>query len=124
MTARVAIASSPFLVIAMLLLPCSMASAEVNGACLSDAKAQCPGVEAGGGKIRECLKTHFKDLSEPCQTVILKAVTVAACAGDVKQQCAGMSPGEGRIEACMKDHFADISDACAVALVNAVAGED
>jgi Cysteine rich repeat len=56
----------------MLLLPCSMASAEVTGACLNDAKAQCPGVQPGGGKIRDCLKTHFKDLSDACQTVMLK----------------------------------------------------
>ena len=61
------ITKSSFLVIAMLLLPSSMASAEVTGACLTDAKAKCPGVEAGGGKIGECLKTHFKDLSDPCQ---------------------------------------------------------
>ena len=124
MTARIAITSSPFLVIAMLLLPGSMASAEVTGACLSDAKAQCPGVQAGGGKIRDCLKTHFGDLSEACQTVVLKAVTAKACADDVKQQCAGIEPGEGRIEACMKSHFADIGDACKVALTNAAAGKD
>jgi hypothetical protein len=124
MTARAAITSSPFLVIAMLLLPPSMASAQVAGACLNDAQAQCPGVQAGGGQIRDCLKTHFKDLSEACQTVVLKGVTAAACADDVRQQCAGINPGEGRIEACIRDKFADVSDACQVALVNAVAGED
>ena len=67
---------------------------------------------------------HFKDLSEGCQTVVLKAVTAKACAADVKQQCAGIKPGEGRIEACMKTHFAKISDTCKVALANAAAGED
>jgi hypothetical protein len=121
---RIAIISSPFFVIAMLLLPSSMASAEVTGACLTDAKAQCPGVEAGGGKIGECLKTHFKDLSEPCQTVVLKAVAAKACADDVKKHCTGVEAGEGRIEACMKPHVAEISDACKVALVGAVAGQD
>ena len=124
MTARVAITSSPFLFIAMLALPCSMASAQVAGACLNDAQAQCPGVQAGGGQIRDCLKTHFKDLSEGCQTVVLKGVTVAACADDVRQQCAGISPGEGRIEACMKDHLADVSEPCKEAMANAAAGED
>ena len=73
MTTRIAITSSLF-VIAMLLLPCSMASAEVTGACLKDAKALCAGVQPGGGKIRDCLKTHLKDLSEGCQAVVLKAV--------------------------------------------------
>ncbi len=124
MTTRIAITSSPFLVIAMLLLPCSMASAEVTGACLSDAKKLCPGVEAGGGKIRECLKTNLKGLSEPCQTVVLKAVVAKACADDVKKHCAGIEPGEGRIEACIKTKVADVSDACKVSLATSVAGED
>ena len=43
MTTRIAITSSLSLA-AMLLLPCSMASAELSGACLKDAKAQCAGV--------------------------------------------------------------------------------
>ena len=124
MTTRIAFTSSLFLGVAMLLLSSPMASAAVTGACLSDAKAQCPGVQAGGGQIRECLKTHFKDLSDACQTVVLKAVTAKACAADVKQYCADTKPGEGRVEACMKEHFADISDACKVALANAAAGED
>ena len=72
MTTRVvAITSSCFLA-AMLLLPSSMASAEVTGACLSDAKKLCPGVQAGGGKIRDCLKTNVKDLSDACKDVLLK----------------------------------------------------
>lgn len=121
---RMTIAGSPLLFIAVLLFPWSVASAEVTGACMSDAKAQCPGIQAGGGKIRECLKTHLKDLSEPCQTVLLKAVTAKACADDVKQLCAGVTPGEGRVEACMKSHVAEISDACKLALAAAAAGED
>ena len=123
MTARIAITSSIFLA-AMLLLPCSMASAELTGACLKDAKAQCPGVVPGGGKIRDCLKTHIKDLSDDCKEVLVKAVNVKACADDVKQNCAGIEPGGGKIEACMKTHLADLSDACKVAIANATAGDD
>ena len=123
MTTRVAITSSLFLA-AMLLLPSSMASsAEVTGACLKDAKAQCPGVQAGGGEIKDCLKTHIKDLSDDCKAVLLKVVNVKACAADVKQFCADTKPGEGRVEACMKAHVADVSDACKVAMANAAAGE-
>ena len=123
MTTRAAITSSLFLT-AMLLLPSSMASsAEVTGACLKDAKAQCPGVQAGGGEIKDCLKTHTKDLSDDCKAVLLKAVNVKACAADVKQFCAGTQPGEGRVEACMKAHVHEVSDACKVAMANAAAGE-
>src|SRR3974377_235439 len=123
MTTRVAITSSLFLA-AMLLLPSSMASsAEVTGACLKDAKAQCPGVQAGGGEIKDCLKTHIKDLSDDCKAVLLKVVNAKACAADVKQFCAEHKTGEGRVEACMKSHVADVSDACKVAMANAAAGE-
>ena len=122
MTTRIA-ASSLFLA-AMLLLPSSMASAELSGACLKDAKAQCPGVTPGGGKIRDCLKTHIKDLSDECKEVLVKAVNAKACADDVKQYCAGMEAGGGKIEACLKAKIADLSDACKVALANAAAGDD
>ena len=119
----IAITSSLFLA-AMLLLPPSMASAELAGACLKDAKAMCPGVEPGGGKIRDCIKTHIKDLSDECKDVLVKAVNVKACADDVKKHCADVSAGEGRIETCLKSHVADLSDACKVGLANAAAGDN
>ena len=101
--------TGPLFLPAMLLLPSSMASsAELTGACLKDAKALCAGVQPGGGKIKECLKTHLKDLSEGCESVVLKAVNAKACAADVKQHCAGTEAGEGRVEACMKAHVADL----------------
>ena len=82
------------------------------------------GVKAGGGQIKDCLKTHIKDLSDDCKAVLLKAVNVKACAPDVKQFCADTKPGEGRVEACMKAHIAEVSDACKVAMANAAAGND
>ena len=82
------------------------------------------GCKPGGGKIRDCLKTHIKDLSDECKDVLVKAVNVKACADDVKQYCAGIEAGGGKIEACMKAHVADLSDACKVAMANAAAGDD
>ena len=58
-----------------------MASAELSGGFLKEAKALCAGVQPGGGKIRDCLKTHLKDLSEGCQTVVLKAVNAKGLCG-------------------------------------------
>ena len=124
MTTRAAFTSSLFVGIAMLLLPSAMATAQVTGACLSDAKSLCAGIQPGGGKIRDCLKSHVKDLSDDCQAVVLKVVNAKACAGDVKQFCADTKPGEGRVEACMKAHVADVSDACKVAMANEAAGDD
>ena len=124
MTTRIAITSSLVLV-SMLLLPSSMASSvELTGACLKDAKALCPGVQPGGGKIRDCIKTHLADLSDECKDVLVKAVNVKACADDVKQNCADVKAGEGRLEACLKSHVANVSDACKVAMANAWAGDD
>lgn len=124
----VAVTSPLFLVVAMLLLPCSIVvAAELRGiarACISDVKTQCAGVNPGEGRIRECIKTHLKDLSEPCQTLVLKAVTVKACAADVKKVCAGTRPGRGRVQACMKDHLADISEPCKEALARGAAGKN
>jgi Cysteine rich repeat len=99
-------------------------SAELTGACLKDAKAQCPGVTPGGGKIRDCLKTHIQDLSDDCKAVLVKAVNAKACADDAKKYCADTQAGGGALEACMKSHVADVSDACKVAMANAAAGED
>ena len=122
MATRVAITSSLVLT-AMLLLPSSMASsAEVTGACLKDAKAQCPGVEAGGGQIKDCLKTHIKDLSDDCKAVLVKVVNAKACADDAKKFCSDVKAGGGALEACMKSHIHEVSDACKVAMVNSAAG--
>ena len=82
------------------------------------------GWKPGGGKIRDCLKTHIKDLSDECKEVLVKAVNAKACADDAKQYCADTKAGGGKIEACIKSHVADLSDACKVALVNSAAGDD
>jgi hypothetical protein len=91
---------------------------------VSDVKAQCAGVNPGEGRIRACLQTYLKDLSEPCQKLALKAATAKACAADVKQNCAGTKPGRGRIQACMKDHLADVSEPCKEALARAAVGKN
>ena len=93
MTGRIVAISSSILLAAALLFPSSMASARLTGACLNDAKAQCPGVQPGGGQIRQCLRMHVRDLSDECKDVLLKAVNVMACAPDVKEFCAGTQPG-------------------------------
>jgi len=93
-------------------------------ACAGDVKSLCAGVQPGEGRIKACVKDHFKDLSEPCQAVLLKAAAIGkACRGDVKQFCADVKPGGGRIEACVKEHLADLSDPCKDALSQVSAGK-
>jgi hypothetical protein len=96
----------------------------VAKACAGDVKSQCAGVQPGEGRVRACIKSHFKDLSEPCQAVLVKAAAVGkACGGDIKKICADVKPGGGRIEACMKSHLADVSEPCKDAMTQAAAGK-
>jgi hypothetical protein len=101
-----------------------MAQQAVRKACAADIKAQCAGVQPGEGRIKACVTEHFKDLSEPCQAMLVKAAAIAkTCAADVKQNCPDVKPGGGRIEACMKSHLADVSQPCKDALTQAAAGK-
>jgi hypothetical protein len=92
--------------------------------CAADVKAQGSGVQPGQGRIRACIKSHFKDLSEPCQAVLVKAAAVGkACRDDIKKICTDVKPGGGRIEACMKSHLTEVSEPCKDAMTQAVAGK-
>jgi hypothetical protein len=95
----------------------------VAKACVGDIKTLCQGVQPGEGRIRDCIKSHFSDLSPTCQAVVLNAAAIGkACAADVRKNCAGVQAGGGRIAACMKEHVADISDPCKNVLAQAAAG--
>jgi len=92
--------------------------------CAADVKAQCSGVQPGQGRIRACIKSHFNELSEPCQAVLVKAAAVGkACRDDIKKICTDVKPGGGRIEACMKSHLTEVSEPCKDAMTQAVAGK-
>ncbi len=42
----------------------------VREACSHDIQTQCAGVKTGGGRIRACMKQHFKDFSPSCKQAI------------------------------------------------------
>jgi hypothetical protein len=91
--------------------------------CAADVKAQCGDVKPGGGKLKDCVKAHFSDLSADCQVAIVRAAAVGrACKADVKKLCADVKPGKGPIADCMKEHAADISAGCKDAMAKAEAG--
>ena len=93
-------------------------------ACAADIKAQCAGVQPGEGRVKACIKSHFSDLSAPCQGYLVKAAAIAkACSADVKKVCADVKPGGGEIAACMKSHIADVSEPCKDAMTQAAAGK-
>jgi hypothetical protein len=43
---------------------------EMRGACKADIQKLCPGIQPGGGRIRDCMKQHEGDLSDACKQAI------------------------------------------------------
>jgi hypothetical protein len=111
-------------VISLLSATSGMAQTAAMKACGGDVKSLCAGVQPGDGRVRACIKSHFNDVSAPCQAVLVKAAAVSkACSADVKKICADVKPGGGRIEACVKSHLSEISDPCKDAVSQATAGK-
>jgi hypothetical protein len=101
-----------------------MAQSAAMKACGGDVKSLCAGVQPGDGRVKACIKSHFGDVSAPCQAVLVKAAAISkACSADVKKVCADVKPGGGRIEACMKSHLSEVSDPCKDAVSQATAGK-
>ena len=108
---------------ALLTTHSGVAASALGKICAADIKAQCADVKPGGGKLKDCVKAHFSDLSVDCQVAIVRAAAVGrACKADVKQFCADVKPVKGAIADCMKSHTADISDGCKDAMAKAEAG--
>jgi Skp family chaperone for outer membrane proteins len=101
-----------------------MAQSAARKACAGDIKSLCAGVQPGDGRVKACIKSHFNDVSAPCQAVLVKAAAISkACSADVKKVCADVKPGGGRIEACMKSHLSEVSGPCKDAVSQATAGK-
>jgi Cysteine rich repeat len=92
-------------------------SALAAPSCKADVQKFCGQVQAGGGRIAECLKQNEAQLSDGCKERIkmvaerLKEVK-QACADDVQQFCASVNPGGGRIAQCLKGHKDKVSAEC------------
>ena len=107
---------------ALLMTHSAFAASAVVKACRTDIKAQCGDeMKKGGAALKDCMKTHFSDLSEDCQVAIIRAAAAGkACKVDAKKLCADAKPGRG-VE-CLKSHAADLSDGCKEAMAKAQAG--
>jgi hypothetical protein len=111
-------------VVTLLAATSAMAQPAAIKACAKDVKTLCAGVEPGDGRIKACIKSHFSDVSAPCEAFLTKAAAISkACSADVKNVCADVKPGGGRIEACMKSHLSEVSDPCKNAVTQATAGK-
>jgi len=64
-------------VLIMSLAAGSAAAADVaalRDACKADVESLCPGVQPGGGRIKECLKANKDKVSQGCKTAIAAAM--------------------------------------------------
>jgi Cysteine rich repeat len=93
-------------------------------ACAVDVKAQCASVQPGEGRVSACVERHFKHLSLPCKTALVRAGTAIkkACTTDANQFCAGVKPGGDRIGMCLRPHLDDLSQPCKDALAQVAVG--
>jgi hypothetical protein len=111
-------------VVTLLSATSGMGQSAAMKACGGDVKSLCAGIQPGDGRVKACIKSHFGDVSAPCQAVLVKAAAISkACSADVKKVCADVKPGGGRIEACMKSHLSEVSDPCKDAVTQATAGK-
>jgi hypothetical protein len=111
-------------VVILLSATSSIAQSPTAKACAGDVKSLCAGIQPGDGRVRACIKSHFSDVSAPCQVLLVKAAAISkACSADVKKVCADVKPGAGRMETCMKSHLSEISDPCKEAVSQAAAGK-
>jgi hypothetical protein len=104
--------------VVLLSAPVTMAKERSLGACAADVKAKCADVKPGGGRIKECVKTHAAEFSEPCKEKFAQVAEISkACAVDIKENC----PGKER--SCILKSIGNFKDQCKDALAQLVAGK-
>lgn len=94
-------------------------------ACGADARALCPNIAPGGGRILHCLMSARADVSERCAATLDRAMilrdAVFACAADAERHCKEVAPGGGRVVACLEQRGEAVSRDCRAALDTAAA---
>ena len=103
--------------VVLLSAPVAIAKEWSIGACAADIKAQCAGVKPGGGRIKDCVKTHAAEFSDACKARLARVAEITkACTTDVKEIC----PGKER--SCILKSIGNVKDQCKEALGQSVAG--
>jgi hypothetical protein len=93
--------------------------------CAADVRAACGDVQPGAGRLRACLNSHLKDLTPPCQAMLVRAAVVAkACRGDIRTICADVKRGGGNVEACIQSHLSELDAPCRGLMARAAAGRN
>jgi hypothetical protein len=115
-----------FAIGAVLMLFGTNATAQTRTAvkvCAADVETHCGQLPPGSRELTECVQTHQKDFSQPCQAAMQQASTVAKeCDADIKQSCSNVKPGGGRIERCLRAHLTGLGAGCKAAVSGIGAG--
>jgi len=76
--------------VVLLSAPVATAKERSFGACAADIKAKCAEVKPGGGRIKDCVKTHAAEFSDACKARLARVAEISkACTTDVKESCPG-----------------------------------
>jgi hypothetical protein len=101
----------------LLSAPVAMAKPWSIGVCTADIKAKCADVKPGGGRVKDCVKTHAAEFSDACKARLARVAEVSkACSTDLKESC----PGKER--SCILQSIGNVKDQCKEALGKSVAG--
>ena len=94
------------------------------GACVSDLKQLCPGIQPGNDRLRFCMREHIRDVSFPCLVTLAKFAEVRGshkeCSAHLQQQCGTVQRGGGQFADCLRFAVAGLSDTCKDALARSL----
>src|SRR6478736_10478456 len=104
--------------VVLLCTPVAMAQQRLAGVCVADIKAKCAGIQPGEGRIRDCVKTHAAEFSDPCKARLARVAEISkACAVDVKENCADKN------RSCILKNIGNLKEQCKEAFAQSVAGK-
>lgn len=94
-------------------------AAEFGADCGADVYRFCPSVQAGQGRLLQCLAVHVgrRELSSNCEDAVVAALEKLqefsdACASEAAQLCPGVQAGGGRLFACLRAQSDRLSSRC------------
>ena len=103
--------------VVLLSAPVATAKERSFGACAADIKAKCAEVKPGGGRIKDCVKTHAAEFSDACKARLARVAEISkACTTDLKESC------PGKVRSCILKSIGNVKDQCKAALAQSVAG--
>src|SRR5260370_8032741 len=73
--------------VVLLSAPVATAKERSFGACAADIKAKCAEVKPGGGRIKDCVKTHAAEFSDACKARLARVAEISKpCTTDLKKR--------------------------------------